>query len=153
MTVAITQLGPGDEAVLSLLAREDADFDLEGRGEPLEPLSAGAAARYLGNPAVLFWVARDGDTVTGFLKCVVVPLRSGAGQELLLYEIGVRLAWRRRGVGRALLDRMEAWMRAHAVDEVWVLADNPTAVAFYRGCDFAVEAEQPTYLTRDLSGP
>ena len=150
MSVSIKRLGPGDEATLELLAGEDADFDLEGRGGPLTPLKPGVAMRYLANPGVLHWVATDGVEVTGFLCCTVVLLRSGPGQELLLYEIGVRKAWRRKGVGRALLSHMESWMKSNEVGEVWVCADNSVAVAFYRGCGFGVETEQPVYMTRTV---
>jgi ribosomal protein S18 acetylase RimI-like enzyme len=149
MNVAIRRLGPGDEAILDLLATEDADFDLEGRGAALEPLKPAMARRYLANPAVLHWVALDGEAVTGFLYCAVIPLRSGEGQELLLYEIGVRTAFRRRGIGSALLAQMEAWMRGNGVAVVWVGADNQGAVEFYREVGFSTE-EQPVYMTREI---
>jgi hypothetical protein len=45
MSVSIKRLGPGDEAILETLAREDADFDLEGRGEALTPLKPANAQR------------------------------------------------------------------------------------------------------------
>jgi ribosomal protein S18 acetylase RimI-like enzyme len=148
MSLACRLLGPDDVSILEHLALRDADFDLEGRGEPLEPLSPSAARRFLADPAVLFWVARDGAEVVGFLYCLLVPLRSSDEQELLLYEIGVRLDWRRRGVGRMLLDHMEGWMRTNGVCEVWVFADNQAAVNFYRARDFAVAEDQPVYMTR-----
>jgi ribosomal protein S18 acetylase RimI-like enzyme len=150
MSLSIKRLGPGDEATLELLAREDADFDLDGRGSPLEPLKPVMAQRYLSNPAVLHWVALEGDAIVGFLYCFHLPLRSGVGHELLLYEIGVRKSWRRRGAGRALLTHMESWMQSQGVGEVWVTADNQVAVDFYRGCGFAIESEQPVYMTRAL---
>jgi len=151
MAISIRRLGPGDERILELLAEQDADFDLAERGAPLRPLEAAAAARYLANPAVVYWVAVDeDDVVVGVLGCVLVPLRAGDGQELLLYEIGVRSSARRRGVGRALIARMESWMQEHGVAEVWVLADNPEAVEFYRACGFAPEDPQPVYMTRRL---
>ena len=151
MTLSIKRLGPDDEAILGLLAAEDADFDLDGRSGPLPPLEPAAAHRYLTNPAVLHWVAVEGERIAGFLYCLLVPLRSGAGQELLLYEIGVRRAYRRRGTGRALLTHLEEWMRASGVEVVWVLADNEIAVEFYRGCGFASEDPQPMYMIRELS--
>jgi len=150
---SIERLGPGDEATLALLARHDGDFDLDGRGAPLPPLPPDRARAYLANPAVLHWVAREGVEVVGFLYCLLVPLRAGDGQEVLLYEIGVQKAHRRRGAGRALLETLEAFMREHAIREVWVLADNPTAVDFYRGCGYGVEDDQPVYLTRDVTAP
>ena len=150
MSLSIKRLGPGDESTLELLARENADFDLEGRGEPLQPLKPVMAKRYLASPVVLHWVAVEGETVAGFVYCIHLPLRSGEGQELLLYEIGVRQSYRRTGVGRALLTHMEAWMGANSVGVVWVCADNQVAVEFYRGCGFAVESEQPVYMTREV---
>ncbi|MBA2685690.1 MAG: GNAT family N-acetyltransferase [Gemmatimonadaceae bacterium] len=147
MSVAIKLLSPNDAQLLEHLAVNDPAFDLDGRGEPLEPLSSAAAQRFLADPAVLFWVARDGEDVAGFLYCLLVPLRSSDEQELLLYEIGVRSEWRRKRVGRLLLDHMEGWMRTNGVGEVWVCADNPAAVAFYRACEFEAPELQPVYMT------
>ena len=153
MSVSIKRLGPGDEATLELLAKEDADFDLVGRGAPLTPLKPGAARAYLANPGVLHWVASDNGAVVGFLYCAYILLRSEPGHELLLYEIGVRQAARRSGVGRALLGHMEAWMKLNSVSAVWVCADNAVAVDFYRGCGFAAEEPQPVYMTREVELP
>jgi GNAT superfamily N-acetyltransferase len=150
MSVTIKRLGPGDEATLELLARDDVDFDLEGRGGATTPLKPILAQRYLANPGVLHWVAFEGSVVTGFLYCCLVLLRADPGQELLLYEIGVRKAWRRQGVGRALLSHMESWMRHNDIGEVWVCADNEVAVEFYRKCGFGSDEPQPLYLTRSL---
>ena len=150
MSLSIKRLGPGDEPILELLAREDADFDLEGRSGPAEPLKPVMAQRYLANAAVLHWVAVEGEAIAGFLYCMHLPLRSGDGHELLLYEIGVRKSWRRRGVGRLLLSHMEAWMQSNGVSVVWVCGDNQIAVDFYRSCGFVIEPEQPVYLTREV---
>jgi len=147
-SVSIRQLRPGDEGVLEMLATSDPDFDLEGRGSTLLPLEPDAARSFLSNPAVQFWTALDGDDVVGFLYCIVLPLRSGEARELLLYEIGVRKSARRRGAGRALLDCMERWMMQNDVGEVWVCADNPAAVQFYRGFGFDAPGDQPVYMTR-----
>ena len=153
MSVSIKRLGPGDEATLELLATEDGDFDLEGRGAPLLPLKAGSARAYLANPGVLHWVATEDGAVVGFLYCAYILLRSDPGHELLLYEIGVRQAARRSGVGRALLDHMEGWMKQNGVSAVWVCADNAVAVDFYRGCGFETEQPQPVYMTREVELP
>lgn len=148
MSVSIKRLCPGDEAILELLATSDPDFDLDGRGSSLLPLEPDAARSFLSNGAVQFWTAHVGDEVVGFLYCILLPLRSAEGRELLLYEIGVRKSARRQGAGRAMLDCMEAWMLNNDVGEVWVCADNPAAVEFYRGFGFDAPAEQPMYMTR-----
>ena len=54
MNIAIRRLETGDEAVLEYLAVNDADFDLERGGSPLEPLSDADARAFLANPSVLF---------------------------------------------------------------------------------------------------
>jgi ribosomal protein S18 acetylase RimI-like enzyme len=150
MSVAIKRLGPGDETTLELLANEEADFDLDGQSDALPALKPGMAQRYLANPGVLHWVAVQDGVVTGFLYCVHVLLRTHPGHELLLYEIGVRKAHRRKGVGRALLDHMARWMQKNELSEVWVCADNREAVDFYRASGFAIEQPQPVYLTRSI---
>ena len=148
MSYAIRRLGPEDEAVLALLARDEPDFDIDARSEPTTPLPTDAARAFLGDPNVLFWIAERDDDVAGFLSCQLVRRRDQPA-ELLLYEIGVRAAQRRHGVGRALVAVMNAWMAAHHVVEVWVLADNPGAVAFYRACGFSDdEHHAATYMTR-----
>jgi ribosomal protein S18 acetylase RimI-like enzyme len=151
MAAAIRQLGPGDGEVLATLARDAADFDLAGRSGPDEPLSAADAAEYLSHPAVLHWVAEDDGRVVGELLCHVLPLGFGAGREMLLYSIGVRSAYRRRGVGRALVEQMLRHMTRAGIPEVWVLADNPEAELFYGACGFVRgrEHEQGVLMLRD----
>ena len=83
-----------------------------------------------------------------------MPLRSGIGRELLLYEIGVHHAYQRRGLGRALLSQMESWMHENRITEVWVGADNAVAVSFYRACGFTASLSDdftPVYMTRELN--
>ena len=65
----------------------------------------------------------------------------------MLYEIGVRKAWRRRGVGRLLIEQMKAWMSQNGVAEAWVLADPDGAVAFYSASGFAMDDSQPVQMT------
>lgn len=146
MTFSVRLLRPGDEGIIHALAIEDADFDVEGRGRSLEPLSPFEARDYLNNPSVLHWVALEQDSPVGFLVCIVIPLRAGSGRELLLYEVGVRINRRRQGIGRALLKQMREWMGSNEVTDVWVLADNPEAVEFYSSCGFTTEQGLSVYM-------
>ena len=102
---------------------------------------------------MLHWVAEDDGALVGELLCHVLRLPSRSGRELLLYSIGVRTAYRRRGVGTALVREMLGWARAEGIEEVWVVADNPGAERFYAACGFAPgeEGEQAVYLQRRVA--
>jgi len=136
MAFTIRRLGPGDEAVLALIAEEAPDFDLAGRSTPDPPLSQQEAAAYFADPAVLHWIAEDDGRVVGELLCHHLRLGAQPASEVLLYSIGVRSGERRRGVGTALVDELLGWMRGEGVPSAWVLADNPGAEAFYTACGF-----------------
>lgn len=153
--ITIRRLDENDVPVLTMLAAEDGDFDIEGRGESTEAPDPVMARTYLADPTVLFWISLDADVVTGFLQCLVLPIRTGRGREVLLYEVGVRMKYRRQGIGRALLQHMESWMRENDIDEMWVAADNPGAERFYKACGYARTAPeyfQPVYMSRELDG-
>lgn len=146
VAVVIRRLGPGDAHVLETLARDDADFDLDGGPERRTPLSRATSEAHLADPHVLHWTAWAGTEVVGSLFCHVLPMRKEPARELLLYEIGVRSVWRRSGVGRLLVGTMTDWMRTHGVVTAWVLADNEGAQRFYRACGFAPGSGQAVYL-------
>lgn len=141
MALTVRQLGAGDEAVLALLAADAPEFDLAGRSAPEQSLSPDDAAAYVRDSSVLHWVAEDDGRVVGELLCHDLRLPFGRGRELLLYSIGVRDGHRRRGVGTALVREMIRWVELTAVPEVWVLADNAGAEAFYAACGFERGAE------------
>jgi GNAT superfamily N-acetyltransferase len=150
---AVRRLGPGDEAILVLLARDDADFDLAEREAARPPIADAAARAYLADPNLLHWIAERDGVIVGHLYGHLLRKFAGDPTELVLYEIGVRAAHRRSGVGRALVQKMEAWMRDHEIREWWVLADNPGAVEFYRACGFEVSEPPPVYLLRNVGRP
>lgn len=145
----IRRLGPSDVVLLQGLASDDADFDLDDREATRAALSDQQAREYLADPNVLHWVAEENGAVQGFLQCQVVRKHAGSPIELLLYEIGVRRAARRRGIGRALARAMFAWMAEHQVTEAWVLADNEEAIAFYRACGFSQSNGMAVYMTHE----
>ena len=148
IALSVRRLGAADEGILALLAREDADFDVAGRGSPRAPLSLEGAQAYLADTSVLHFIAELEQQVVGHLQCILLRKRAAPALEVLLYEIGVRTTHRRQGVGRALVDALEGWMKAHQLRELWVLADNPGAVAFYRACGFQPGVPPPIYLMR-----
>lgn len=150
--VSYRLLGPGDEAVLAVLAAEESDFDLAERdASSRNPVTGDEAASYLSDPAVLHWVAEEDGVVLGHLLAYVERRRAAPARQVLLYEIGVRAAARRRGIGRGLVAAMTEWMRGEKVTEVWVLADNRGAELFYAACGFERDEDQPVQMSFDLS--
>jgi GNAT superfamily N-acetyltransferase len=143
----IRRLGPGDERVLEVLAADEEDFDLAERGAPRKPVTGADAAAYLTDPNVLHWVAEEGGVVVGHLLAYLERRRAGAARQVLLYEIGVREAHRRKGVGTALVEAMRTWMVDERVAEAWVPADNDGAEAFYAACGFVRDDVQPVQMT------
>lgn len=143
----IRRLGPGDEKVLAVLAADEADFDLEERGGPREPVTGADAAAYLTDPNVLHWVAEQEGVVVGHLLAYLERRRAGHPRQVLLYEIGVREAHRRRGIGTALVEAMRTWMTENDVAEAWVPADSGDAEAFYAACGFVRDDVQPVQMT------
>jgi len=134
----IRRLLPGDEAALSACTASAHLFEHDPSCGTVEtPVDAAGAQAFLADPSVLFWVAEAEGRIIGMLHCYVQRRRTvGPWAELLLYEIGAELGWRRQGLGRALLAAMEMWMTEHGVDDVWVPSAT-TAVAFYAACGFA----------------
>lgn len=148
--ITIRRLGPGDEDVVTYLSLEDPSFDAHpGKAEPLEALSATATAAFLADPSVLHWVAFDGEEIVGHMFCVVHPIRTPPGREVLLFEIGVHHERRRQGIGRRLMGALGDWLATTDIRSAWVLADDADATAFYEACGYTVAADQPTYLTFD----
>lgn len=144
----IRQLGPSDEAALTLLAQEETDFTGE---EPSPPLTPEQARAYLQDPNVWHWHAETEGQTIGFLTAQMQRGRHGAARVVFFDEIGVREAWRRHGVGRALVAALHQKMQQEDISVVWVLADNSGAQAFYQACGYTVSDLQGVMLVRETS--
>ncbi|MFC4425956.1 GNAT family N-acetyltransferase [Deinococcus navajonensis] len=83
--------------------------------------------------------------------CLVQRRRYGAARQVMLYEIGVRRAWRRHGVDRALMEALHQQIRAEGIEEVWVLADKPGAQAFYAACGYQTDELQGVMMSASVS--
>lgn len=144
----VRRLGPDDAAALVQVAQDETDFTDE---PPSPPLTPDAARAYLSDPGVWHWHAEDagGDPV-GFLLAYVHRRRHGAPLDVMFEEIGVRRAWRRRGVGRALVDALHAQMRGQGIGSVWVAADSAGAQAFYEACGYELDDLQGVILSRSM---
>jgi len=108
----IRRLGPGDEGIVRLLAED----------EPKTLL--------LADERTIFVAAFDGDTPVGFAFGYELPRRHGAPTILFVYELEVDEAYRRRGIGTALMTELR---RLSSATEAFVLTepDNDAANALY----------------------
>jgi GNAT superfamily N-acetyltransferase len=102
-------------------------FDLVASPRSLElverPLAAPLAKRYSTGEVFahwarwdIGWVADDGDTVRGFATVAYEPWH----ERLTLWFLYIAAQWRRRGIGRALLEQVEAHGREVGATHVWL---------------------------------
>lgn len=76
------------------------------------------------------WVADDGG-IRGFATAAYEPWH----ERLVLWFLYIAPAWRRRGVGRQLLERVEAYGRSRGATHVWLETSNvnvPGVLAYER---------------------
>jgi ribosomal protein S18 acetylase RimI-like enzyme len=98
-----------------------------------------------GDDKSIWFVARDGDELAGVIRCE--PRRDGG----FVGAVGVRPAWRRRGIARALLETAFAEFRRRGgrVVTLGVDAENPTgATRLYERAGMHVESERIVYEKR-----
>lgn len=122
--ITFRQLGPDDLDLL--LAVRDGLFD-----HPLRPDQARAFLADAGHEIVL---AFAGDEAVGLASGTVL-LHPDKAPALLVNEVGVRERWRRRGIGRAVTERLIGIARARGCDAgIWLGTepDNAAAMALYR---------------------
>jgi len=91
-------------------------------------------ARFITHRASKTWVAQEGDAIIGFLVANREP-----GQVGHIVTIDVVEQWRRRGVGRALMDAAEDWAERQSLKLVYLetAEDNLAAQAFYEARGYA----------------
>lgn len=89
---------------------------------------------FLRDASTCFLVAFWNRQPCGFVTAYRLPRFDRRRAEVLLYEIGVHEGYRRRGVGRALIEATNRWAAEVDADEVWVLTNrsNLPATAMYR---------------------
>ena len=120
--VEIRALGPGD---LELVVAASHLFD--------DPADPAAADRFLEDERHHLLVAYEDGRPVGFVSGVEMT-HPDKGTEMFLYELAVDEPWRRRGIGRELVERLEEVARARHCYGMWVATDdeNVAALATYR---------------------
>jgi ribosomal protein S18 acetylase RimI-like enzyme len=130
--VDIRVLRPGDDG---LVAAASHLFD--------GPARPDATARFLAEAGHHLLIAYEGGRAVGFVSGVEVT-HPDKGTEMFLYELAVGEPFRRRGIGRALVEHLAALARASGCYGMWVVTDedNLAARATYEGTDGVPEPGQ-----------
>jgi ribosomal protein S18 acetylase RimI-like enzyme len=136
----IVALGPGDE---DKVIAASGLFDGPARHE--------AAAQFLAQPNHHLLIAYEGEVPAGFVSGIEMT-HPDKGTEMFLYELGVAEPFRRRGIGRTLVDRLAELARSNGCYGMWVLTDedNAAAMATYRSSG-TTETEATTLLSWTFS--
>jgi aminoglycoside 6'-N-acetyltransferase I len=131
--VRVDRLTPDSPLARWAAAIEAAEWDEDNAIDA--PYSAASLAAYVASPDNVFVLAHDGATVLGMASGTL--LRKPYGDERWCYvdEVDVAVPHRRRGVGRALMERFLRLARQEGCGELWLGTerDNGPALALYRG--------------------
>jgi ribosomal protein S18 acetylase RimI-like enzyme len=92
------------------------------------PATPEATARFLGETGHHLLIAYEADRAVGFVSGVEVT-HPDKGTEMFLYELAVDEAFRRRGIGRALVERLAALARDAGCYGMWVVTDDDNRAA------------------------
>jgi ribosomal protein S18 acetylase RimI-like enzyme len=97
------------------------------------PAELAALRSYLADTRNIFLLATAGNEAVGFLRATSLGQIHTRHPQMFLYEVAVASAYRGRGVGRALVEKLLQHCRARSFDEVFVLTDpaNRAAVKLY----------------------
>lgn len=114
---------------------------------PDEPWDAGSLERILALTGAFGFLAWEGTEPAGF------ALARDLGGEIEILSLGVLPGWRRRGIGRALLDRLRAEAAGRGAGSLVleVKIDNMAARDLYAGFGFTEVGRRPRYY-RSKSG-
>jgi GNAT superfamily N-acetyltransferase len=84
-------------------------------------------------PSAAAWVAECDGQVVGMVTAQTVVSTAEGGESIWIEDVIVRDGWRRKGIGRRLVQAVEQWCAARGVTRMQLLADggNEDAMAFY----------------------
>jgi ribosomal protein S18 acetylase RimI-like enzyme len=124
------RLGPGDDDILRAL---ETAYE--------RPIPAGG--EILADERAHVLAAFEGDEPVGYALLYVLPRIDGRSM-VFLYDVGVAEPFRRRGVGRKLMEAATAAMREAGAYKMFVLTDddNEAAMALYASAGASREGDQ-----------
>ena len=106
-----------------------------------EPWSEAGLVEELTNPAAVFRVAVEGDTVLGYVGMHHLV------DEGFITNVAVYPAARRRGVARALLAELAAYGTSHGLYRITleVRVSNAPAITLYEGAGYVRDGVRPAF--------
>ena len=146
---------PGSKTVrIVRLRRGHASRLAQIRGLLDATIDLGATRDYLGDPRNVFFLATQGANPVGFVRGTALAQLTSGRPQMFLYEVGVARAYRRTGVGAALVHRMLEYCRRNDFDELFVLTSpgNRAAVRLYRSTGAVTETEGDRLFVYRLKG-
>lgn len=89
---------------------------------------------FLSDKNNLFLLAFEDEKPVGFLTAHRLQRFDNRKAEILLYEIGVHQDYRRKGIGKSLINEVKKWAKEVDAAEIWVLTEktNPVAMSLYQ---------------------
>jgi ribosomal protein S18 acetylase RimI-like enzyme len=129
--MVIRRLHEGDENAAVRVVE-----DLKFRGDGVVDVSVDPTymRTFLADDRHYFIVAYVGDEPVGYVFAYRLARFDGRRPQVLLYEIGVAEQYRRKGIGRALIEDLKATAKADGCGKMTVPTSrsNEAAVALYR---------------------
>jgi ribosomal protein S18 acetylase RimI-like enzyme len=118
------------------------------------PADAGHTRRFLDAPDHFLFLAYEADEPVGFVSGVET-LHPDKGAEMFLNELAVATAFRRRGIGKALVLALRDLARERDCIAMWVLTDhdNDAARATYESAGSSAGTSHVMYDFPFAEGP
>ena len=126
MAIKIREFTPGDSLLALTLWKSSEGIGLSAADEPER------IAGYLARNPGMSYTAWDGESLVGAVLC------GHDGRRGYLHHLAVDRAYHGQGIGRALVDRCHAALRAQDIDKVhiFVYRENETALSFWKGVNY-----------------
>ncbi len=146
-------LRAGDERALQLLAAGSGRFSEDGEGSPQQPLEPADATAFVSDPRTLTVVALDpgSSQIAGFAYACVLYRRHTKLRHLCIYEVGVDIDHRGKGVAEQLLAGLAAEARRQGITQAFAVlgSTGPDVLDAYRAIG-AAEVPDPVVMAVDL---